>query len=136
MAVTPLNGMVRLAGTMEFGRFDESVNPVRVNAIRRAAADAFTNWGQPSVEKTPWAGLRPMTPDGLPIIGQLGPLRNTYIASGHGMLGLTLAPGTAEIVTEMVTQQRVPILATAISPNRFLTRRAAHPRVSIEATPE
>jgi D-amino-acid dehydrogenase len=125
VAVTPLNGMVRLAGTMEFGRFDESVNAVRVEAIRRAAAEAFTGWGKPSGEKTPWAGLRPMTPDGLPIIGQLGALRNAYIASGHGMLGLTLAPATAEIVTDMVTHNRMPMVAAAISPDRFLTRRAA-----------
>ena len=74
VAVTPLNGTVRLAGTMEFCGFDESVNAVRVDAIRRAAAEAFTNWGDPSGEKTPWAGLRPMTPDGLPIIGKLGAL--------------------------------------------------------------
>jgi D-amino-acid dehydrogenase len=125
VAVTPLNGMVRLAGTMEFGGFDESVNTMRVDAIRRAAAEAFTDWGQPSGEKTPWAGLRPMTPDGLPIIGQLGPLRNAYIASGHGMLGLTLAPATAAIVTDMVTHKRMPMVAAAISPDRFLTRRAA-----------
>ena len=84
--------MLRLAGTMEFGGFDESVNAARVDAIRRAAAEAFTNWGDPSGEKTPWAGMRPMTPDGLPIIGQLGGFHNAYIASGHGMLGLD--PGT------------------------------------------
>ena len=125
VAVTPLNGMLRLAGTMEFGGFDESVNAARVDAIRRAAAEAFTNWGDPSGEKTPWAGMRPMTPDGLPIIGQLGGFRNAYIASGHGMLGLTLAPATAEIVTEMVTQNRMPMVANAIAPNRFLTRRTA-----------
>ena len=39
--------------------------------------------------------MRPMTPDGLPIIGRLGRLANTYVATGHGMLGVTLAPGTA-----------------------------------------
>jgi D-amino-acid dehydrogenase len=66
-----------------------------------------------------------MTPDGLPIIGKLGPLRNAYIASGHGMLGLTLAPATAEIVTQMVTRNRMPMVANAISPNRFRTRRTA-----------
>jgi D-amino-acid dehydrogenase len=119
VAVTPLDGMLRLAGTMEFGGFDESVNTVRVDAIRRAATEAFTDWGEPSGEKTPWAGLRPMTPDGLPIIGRLGPLSNAFIASGHGMLGLTLAPGTAEIITEMVTRDRMPLIADAVSPNRF-----------------
>jgi D-amino-acid dehydrogenase len=124
VAVTPLNGMVRLAGTMEFGGFDESVNSVRVDAIRRAAVAAFTDWGSPDGEATPWAGLRPMTPDGLPIIGRLGPLRNVFIASGHGMLGLTLAPATAEIVTDMVVHQRMPLTAAAVSPGRFLGRRA------------
>ena len=124
VAVTPLNGMVRLAGTMEFGGFDEAVNTVRVDAIRRAAMSAFTDWGRPSGEAAPWAGLRPMTPDGLPIIGRLGPLRNAFIASGHGMLGLTLAPGTAEIITDMVLHQRMPLAAAAVSPDRFLRRRA------------
>ena len=123
VAVTPLNGMVRLAGTMEFGGFDESINAVRVDAIRRAAEAAFTDWGNPVGEAAPWAGLRPMTPDGLPIIGRLGPLRNAFIASGHGMLGLTLAPATAEIVTDMVVHERMPLNASAVSPNRFLSRR-------------
>jgi D-amino-acid dehydrogenase len=123
VAVTPLDGMVRLAGTMEFGGFEESVNDVRVEAIRRAAAKAFTDWGEPGGDAAPWAGLRPMTPDGLPIIGKLGPLSNAYIASGHGMLGLTLAPATADIVTDMITRQRMPLVAAAVSPDRFLSRR-------------
>ncbi len=63
-----------------------------------------------------------MTPDGLPVIGRLGPLPNVYVASGHGMLGLTLAPATAEIITEVVTQRRVPAVAEPVSPFRF-TRR-------------
>jgi D-amino-acid dehydrogenase len=123
VAVTPLNGMVRLAGTMEFGDFDESVNRTRVEAIQRAATENFDGWENPPGAAAPWAGLRPMTPDGLPIVGKFGNLDNAYIASGHGMLGLTLAPGTAEIVTESIVNQRVPEIATAISPNRFLSRR-------------
>ncbi|MBC9727746.1 FAD-binding oxidoreductase [Streptomyces sp. TRM68367] len=122
VAVTPLNGFLRLAGTMEFGGLEENVNPRRVAAIRQAAADAFTGWGNPRGEASPWAGLRPMTPDGLPVIGRLHPLPNVYVASGHGMLGLTLAPATAEIITEAITRQRLPTVAEAVSPLRF-TRR-------------
>lgn len=84
VAVTPLNGMVRLAGTMEFGGLDEKIRPRRIAAIKRAATEAFTDWGTPAGEAAPWAGLRPMTPDGLPVIGRLDPLDNVYVASGGG----------------------------------------------------
>lgn len=122
VAVTPLNGFLRLAGTMEFGELEETINPRRVAAIKKAAAQALTGWDNPPGEESPWAGLRPMTPDGLPIIGHLHPLPNVYVASGHGMLGLTLAPATAEIITEAITRQRIPLIAEAVSPRRF-TRR-------------
>jgi D-amino-acid dehydrogenase len=122
VAVTPLNGFLRLAGTMEFGGLEESINPRRVAAIKKAAAEALVGWENPPGEAPPWAGLRPMTPDGLPIVGRLHPLPNVYVASGHGMLGLTLAPATAEIITEAITQQRIPLIAEAVSPRRF-TRR-------------
>jgi D-amino-acid dehydrogenase len=127
VAVTPLDGMIRLAGTMEFGGFDESINSKRVAAIRRAAQQNFVGWNNPAGAAAPWAGLRPMTPDGLPVIGKLGHLDNAYIASGHGMLGLTLAPGTAEVLTDLITtgrDQLPPKVAAAVSPNRFLRRRA------------
>lgn len=122
VAVTPLDGFLRLAGTMEFGGLEENINPRRVAAIKQAAADAFTGWDNPPGEAKPWAGMRPMTPDGLPVIGRLGRLPNVYVASGHGMLGLTLAPATAEIITETITQKRVPAAAEPVSPLRF-TRR-------------
>ncbi|WP_234383223.1 NAD(P)/FAD-dependent oxidoreductase [Streptomyces dysideae] len=122
VAVTPLNGFLRLAGTMEFGGLEENINLRRVAAIKKAAADSFTDWGNPPGEAKPWAGLRPMTPDGLLLIGRLHPLPNVYVASGHGMLGLTLAPATAEIITEAITRQRLPAVAEPVSPLRF-TRR-------------
>lgn len=124
VAVTPLDGMIRLAGTMEFGGLDTSINRARVAAIRRAAAEAFPAWGTPTGEAAPWTGLRPMTPDGLPIIGRLGPLPNVYVGSGHGMLGLTFAPVTGHLLAEMITEHRTPDVAVALSPNRFLRRRA------------
>lgn len=124
VAVTPLNGMLRIAGTMEFGGFEETINATRVSAIQRAAAEAFIGWDNPPGASTPWAGLRPMTPDGLPIVGKFGHLDNAYIASGHGMLGLTLAAGTAEIITETIARGRTPEIAAALSPNRYLRRRS------------
>jgi D-amino-acid dehydrogenase len=128
VAVTPLDGMLRLAGTMEFGGFDESVNKTRVAAIQRAAAENFVGWDNPPGAAAPWAGLRPMTPDGLPVVGKLGGFDNAFIASGHGMLGLTLAPGTAELIAAEILGHRTPGIAQTVSPQRFSTRRLARAR--------
>lgn len=129
VAITPLNGMIRLAGTMEFGSMDSTVNPVRVEAIRRAAREGLRGWAEADTEgaeQPPWAGLRPMTPDGLPVIGRLEKIPNAYIASGHGMLGLTLAPGTAEIVVDQLLGRPSTVpdaVLAAVSPQRFTSRR-------------
>ncbi|MGO3021911.1 MAG: FAD-dependent oxidoreductase [Brevibacterium sp.] len=122
VAVTPLNGMLRLAGTMEFGSTDDDVNEVRVGAIRRAAQEAFREWGDGRGELAPWAGSRPMTPDGLPVIGRLDSVANVYINSGHAMLGLTLAPGSARLLAGLMTDGGSTLpddLLARVSPNRF-----------------
>lgn len=122
VAVTPLDGTLRLAGTMEFGSRDDSVNEVRVEAIRRAAREAFHGWGDGPGEKTPWAGSRPMTPDGLPVIGPLTSAKNAFVNSGHSMLGLSLAPASAKVLTDIMLD-RPSRLGTdhlaQVSPNRF-----------------
>lgn len=125
VAVTPLNGRLRLAGTMEFTGFDTRVNARRVAAVKRAAARGFRDWDQAAPHAEPWAGLRPMTADGLPVVGRLRPDSNVLVASGHGMLGLTLAPGTAKTVRDLardVTSGR-PSPLTPYGPERF--RRSA-----------
>ncbi|WP_029089787.1 FAD-dependent oxidoreductase [Brevibacterium album] len=124
VAVTPLDGRLRLAGTMEFGARNNEVNDVRVSAIRRAAAQAFSGWESADLtgEQAPWAGVRPMTPDGLPVIGLLGELSNTVVSSGHSMLGLTLAPASARIASDLVFGHRPELpadLLNRISPHRY-----------------
>ncbi|MGO2017925.1 MAG: FAD-dependent oxidoreductase [Brevibacterium aurantiacum] len=123
VAVTPLNGMLRLAGTMEFGSRNDDVNDIRVEAIRQAARQSFRDWGEnPTRERAPWAGSRPMTPDGLPVIGGLGTAKNAYINSGHSMLGLTLAPASAKVLTDIMLDRSSSLstdLLARISPQRF-----------------
>lgn len=122
VAVTPLSRNLRLAGTMEFGRLDEEVNQIRVDAILRAPARYFRGWQPPSGPITPRAGMRPMTPDGVPIIGRLGALTNAFVSTGHGMLGVTLAPGTAAAVTDLVLRGIESDRLAPFSPRRFATR--------------
>jgi D-amino-acid dehydrogenase len=122
VAVTPLNGRLRLAGTMEFAGFDTRVNERRVAAVKRAAACGFRDWDEAAPHAVPWAGLRPMTADGLPIVGRLRPESNVLVASGHGMLGLTLAPSTAKTVRDRArdVMSGRPSPLTPYGPERFL----------------
>jgi D-amino-acid dehydrogenase len=118
-ACTPMNGMVRLAGTMELSGINETVRPERVAAIARGASRGLEGWpADPSLAKV-GSGLRPMTPDGLPAIGWLPGFRNLAVASGHAMLGLTLAASTGDAVSELMTTGQTPPVIEPFSPARF-----------------
>lgn len=121
VAVTPLHGRLRLAGTMEFAGMATDVNAPRVAAVKRAAARGFRDWDESTPHAEPWAGLRPMSSDGLPIIGRLGMDSNVVVASGHGMLGLTLAPSTAKTVRDLARDiaSRRPSPFALYGPERF-----------------
>ena len=123
VAVTPLTRNLRLAGTMEFGGLDEELNQVRIGAILAAPSRYFRDWTPPTTPLTPRAGIRPMTPDGLAIIGRLGPLRNAYVSTGHGMQGITLGPGSAQALSTLVLTGVLPDVLLPFSPSRF-TRTA------------
>jgi D-amino-acid dehydrogenase len=119
VAVTPMNGMVRLAGTMEFSGFNEMIREKRVKAIARAATRVLDEWPADHRVAAVSSGLRPMTPDGLPTIGWLPGFRNAAVAAGHGMLGLTLAPATAVAVADLLTTGTTPDVLRPFDPARF-----------------
>ncbi|MBO1901587.1 FAD-dependent oxidoreductase [Leucobacter weissii] len=120
VATTPFSDRFRLAGTMEFGGLDEKVNQVRVDAILRAPGAYFRDWEPPAAsEIRPRAGMRPMSPDGLAVIGRLPRLANGFVSTGHGMLGVTLAPATARVLTELIRTGRDSPLLAPFSPARF-----------------
>lgn len=102
VAVTPLAAGLRLAGTLELAGLDLSVNPRRVRAIWQAASE-YLNEVKPGGELESWAGLRPCTPDGLPIISRSPHYDNLIVAAGHAMLGVSLGPVTGEIIAQLVT---------------------------------
>jgi D-amino-acid dehydrogenase len=112
VALTPYDKALRIAGTVEFGGLDEDINQVRVDAILRAPRKYLRDWEPPTSGITSRAGMRPMTPDGLPIMGRLGSLENAYVSTGHGTLGVTLAPGSAAVMTDLIVNDRLsPALA-------------------------
>lgn len=119
VAVTPLTRNLRLAGTMEFGGLDEELNQIRVGAILKAPSTYFRDWTPPETPVPARAGIRPMTPDGLPIIGPLGELSNTYVSTGHGMQGITLGPGSALALSRLVLHGEAPEVLVPFAPARF-----------------
>jgi D-amino-acid dehydrogenase len=126
VAVTPLSDRVRLAGTMEFGSRDATLDVDRLRGIAQAADNYLTGFPPPSQLRA-WTGSRSMTPDGLPVIGPLPGKDNVLVASGHCMLGVTLAPITAEIIAAYakngIQQAGIAQVADPFSPRRFASRR-------------
>jgi hypothetical protein len=119
VALTPFADRLRLAGTMEFAGLDEHVNDIRVRAILRAPAAYLRDWHPPAGPLRPRAGMRPMTPDGLPAVGRLPGIANAYVSAGHGMLGVTLAAGSARALAELVVRGVRPPQLVPFDPARF-----------------
>lgn len=111
IAITPRADSLRLAGTLELVGLDESVSMGRVEAIMRGAAELL-ELPQPPTVKEIWRGLRPCTPDGVPIVGRAPHLSNLMIAAGHQMLGLQSAPGTGRLAADLLLG-RTPVFDPA-----------------------
>jgi D-amino-acid dehydrogenase len=102
VAVTPMASGYRIGSTMEFAGYEASLNPDRL-ALLRESARLYLHEpeGEPILER--WFGLRPMTYDGLPIIDRSPALANVWIAAGHGMLGVSMAPATGKLISECLS---------------------------------
>lgn len=120
VAITPMNGQIRYGGTMEIGKTNNKINMNRVKGIVESVPKYFPDL-HPSVpvEKDIWFGFRPASPDGLPYIGRTGKYDNLIIATGHGMMGLSLGPATGRLVSEIVSEKSTAISTSAFSPDRF-----------------
>jgi len=119
MAVTPMNGFTRFAGTMEFSGNNDVVRKERVHAIANGAhsfyPDIEINDTEINAVKT---GLRPVSPDGLPYIGKSSKFTNLTIATGHAMMGWSLGPATGKLVAELLSDTKPSMNLTAFSPER------------------
>ena len=118
IGVTPFEGALRLAGTMELSGLNLRLDNKRIAALERSAA-AFLPNALSGSERTDWVGMRPITPDGLPIIGPLPSVPNVHVATGHAMLGVTLAPATAVLLADLILEGRSGIDRKPFDPGRF-----------------
>ncbi|WP_193211514.1 FAD-dependent oxidoreductase [Luteolibacter marinus] len=120
VAVTPMGGRLRFAGTMEVGGLDLSVDPARVRGIVKSVNSYFPKFNESDFEGVqPWAGLRPVSPDGIPYLGKVPGVENAIAATGHAMMGLSLGPVTGSLATGLLTGD-VPFRSIeAMAPGRF-----------------
>ena len=120
VAVTPMGNRLRFAGTLELAGLDLSINQRRVEAIRKAVPQYLANLdtGAPGDGEV-WSGMRPCSPDGLPFLGRYASIPNLSVATGHGMIGISLAPVSGKLIADNIAGKSSPIDMAPFSPERF-----------------
>ena len=129
IAITRLGDRIRVGGMAEIAGFDLSLNPRRRATLEHSVEDLFGGAGDQS-RASFWCGLRPMTPDGTPVVGRT-PIGNLFLNTGHGTLGWTMAAGSGQVLADVVSGAATAIDATDLGYARYLPsprRRAPAPR--------
>lgn len=118
VAITPMGDFTRIGGTLDLGNFSNEINRNRVEGIVKSIPQYYqsTSLEFPS---NIWHGLRPCSPDGMPFIGKYQDKSSLIIATGHAMMGMSLAPSTARMVVDIVkgNSRRTP--HSKLDPGRF-----------------
>ncbi|WP_378947280.1 D-amino acid dehydrogenase [Mesorhizobium sp. ANAO-SY3R2] len=117
IAVTRLGDRVRIGGTVELSGFDVTLHESRRAPLERSLNELFPGVSELN-QANFWCGLRPMTPDGPPIVGRTK-LSNLFINTGHGMLGWTMACGSGKILADMISGREPEIDSSGLGPQRY-----------------
>ena len=115
---TPMAGFTRLAGTLEFSGVNHELRPRRLEQLT-AAAEEYLDGVRGAVIRSEWCGLRPCTPDGIPLVGPVPGQSGLFVATGHAMLGLTLGPVTGKLIEEHVLEGGTSLPAGALGLERL-----------------
>jgi D-amino-acid dehydrogenase len=117
VAVTRLGDRIRVGGTAELAGFSTALREPRRRTLEHVVTDLFPRGGDVS-QATFWCGLRPMTPDGTPIVGGT-PYANLYLATGHGTLGWTMAAGTGRVLADLISGRQPEISLDGLTMARY-----------------
>ncbi|WP_127999101.1 D-amino acid dehydrogenase [Piscinibacter defluvii] len=124
VAVTRLGDRIRVGGTAQLSGFDLGLSDARRRTLEHVVTDLFPHGGDVSRAEF-WTGLRPMTPDGTPIVGGTR-YRNLSLATGHGTLGWTMAAGTGRVLADLISGREPEISLDGLTVERY--GKAAHRR--------
>jgi D-amino-acid dehydrogenase len=119
-ALVPVGGVLRVAGTAEFAGYDTAVRPERIENLRNLLRRVYPQFAESveGIDVNPWCGLRPLTPDGMPIVGRT-PLDNLFVNTGHGPLGWSMACGSGKAVADIAAGRATDIDIGAFALTRF-----------------
>ena len=123
VAITRFDNRIRVGGMAELAGFDLSLNPRRRETLEMVLNGLFPNAGDVS-QALFWTGLRPMTPDGTPIIGKASAVyNNVWLNTGHGTLGWTMACGSGQVLADLLANQQPAIQTDDLSLGRYSASR-------------
>jgi D-amino-acid dehydrogenase len=132
IAITRLGDRIRVGGMAELAGFDPSLNPRRQATLTLSVEDLFGGAGDQGRAQF-WAGFRPMTPDGTPIVGPSG-IANLWLNTGHGTLGWTMAAGSAKVIADQMSGRVTEIDASDLGLSRYARKpRRPAPRLQPQA---
>jgi D-amino-acid dehydrogenase len=117
VAVTRLGDRIRVGGTAELAGYSLNLREARRGTLEHVVTDLFPRGGDVARAEF-WCGLRPMTPDGTPIVGAT-PIRNLLLATGHGTLGWTMAAGTGRVIADLVSGREPEIDISGLGMSRY-----------------
>jgi D-amino-acid dehydrogenase len=119
VAITRFDDRIRVGGMAELAGFDLSLNPRRRETLEMVLGSLFPKGGDVS-KSLFWTGLRPMTPDGTPIIGKASEMyNNVWLNTGHGTLGWTMAAGSAQVLADLLAGQKPAIQSDDLAITRY-----------------
>jgi D-amino-acid dehydrogenase len=125
VAVTRLGDRIRVGGTAQLSGFDLGLSETRRRTLEFVIGDLFPQGGDVARADF-WTGLRPMTPDGTPIVGDT-PIDNLFLSTGHGTLGWTMAAGTGRLMADLVSDRAPAIDVDGLTLARYGRRRHSSP---------
>jgi D-amino-acid dehydrogenase len=105
---------------MEVGDLSLNINPQRVKGIIRSIQPYFPAFSEDDFANIkPWAGLRPVSPDGMPYMGSAPGWKNVLVSTGHAMMGLSLSPISGKIIADLLTEANPGFAMDRLAVNRF-----------------
>ena len=126
IAITRFDDRIRVGGMAEIVGFDKKLKQARRETLEMCMNDLFPGGGDTS-KATFWTGLRPMTPDGTPIVGRT-PVSNLFLNTGHGTLGWTMSCGSGQLLADLMSGKQPAIRADDLSVHRYLGETAGQAR--------
>lgn len=110
VAITPMGNDLRIGGTLEISNLTTNINKKRVQGITDALPSYYPDIKIDNIqEEKIWIGYRPCTPTGIPYLGKIPAFDNAFIATGHGMMGLSLGPATGKLISEIMLDKKTSL---------------------------